>query len=163
MDTKAKVPCTQDKHTQLSSFPELICYHCHPIKSLAAAKPTRLCWHTHYRLATCPLKNSTLMYLPSVCSSGFDHKRCTFGALYPCKHRCAHKQCNAKKVLGVAAPRPHPVRSQGVQPPTFFLLVHKIPTFSYLSIKCLLFPTFWPKKIVRFRIFCQKTLVVSTF
>ncbi len=31
--TKAKVLCTQDKHTQLSSFAEL---HCCPIKSLAA-------------------------------------------------------------------------------------------------------------------------------
>ncbi len=41
--TKAKVLCTQDKHTQLSSFAELLCYHCYPTKSFAATKPTRVC------------------------------------------------------------------------------------------------------------------------
>ena len=35
--TKAKVPPTQDKHTQLSSFVDLCCYYCHNIKSLATA------------------------------------------------------------------------------------------------------------------------------
>ncbi len=34
--TKAEVPHTQDKYTQLSSFIELCCCLCHPIKSLAA-------------------------------------------------------------------------------------------------------------------------------
>ncbi len=39
--TKAKVLCTQGKHTQLSSFPELCCC---PIKSLAAANlPEYIC------------------------------------------------------------------------------------------------------------------------
>ena len=56
--TEAKVPHTQDKHTQLSSFAELHC-HCHyPIKSLSASQS--MLPHTHYRMATCAFKNSTL-------------------------------------------------------------------------------------------------------
>ena len=34
--TRAKVPHTQDKHAQLSSFADLCCWLCYPIKSLAA-------------------------------------------------------------------------------------------------------------------------------
>ncbi len=44
--TKTKVPHTQDKHPQKSSFAELCCYCCYPIKSLTAFKPTRTGWHT---------------------------------------------------------------------------------------------------------------------
>ena len=57
--TQAKVPHTQDKHTQLSNFTQL---HYHPIKSLAATSlPEYVDTHTHYWLASRTLKNSTLL------------------------------------------------------------------------------------------------------
>ncbi len=66
--TNIKVPCTQDKHPQLSSFSQLSCY---PLKSLADATRQSIYIgtpHYWYRLAACALKNSTVCictHLPS--------------------------------------------------------------------------------------------------
>ena len=54
--TKAKVQCTQDKHTQLRRALLL------PKKALLMLACLCMLTHTHYGLATCALKNWTTMH-----------------------------------------------------------------------------------------------------
>ncbi len=100
--TKAKVPHTQDKHTQLSSLAELSYY---PIKSLAESSPPPMLTYTHYSLATWALKNSTVWFLVSRFAAGEAWAWTTGRTVGRCRNRCTRTRSTGQSVS--AAPWTH--------------------------------------------------------